>query len=91
MKKPIDRYAMMRLNWIKILEEAIQNRPTSWHHASVREWRNASNEICFGVIREMEEKKLIAPFPFLPGDLIIGEDAWFCHTATIVFPKKKKK
>ena len=60
--KNIDRYAMMRLDWTHILDKAIKNRPLSWHKPTVREWRNASDEICFAVIREMEEKGLIVPF-----------------------------
>jgi hypothetical protein len=41
------------LNWIKILNDAIKSRPLSWNDNPVREWRNASDEICFEVIRSL--------------------------------------
>jgi len=47
------------LDWKKILRNAIDNRPTSWCTMPVREWRNASDELCLAVIRDMEEKGLI--------------------------------
>lgn len=34
-----------RLDWIKILDEAIKARRTSWGTDVVREWRNASDEV----------------------------------------------
>ena len=61
-KPKISRYSMMRLDWIAILDEAIKARPTSWWGEKtppVREWRNASDEVCFAVIHAMEKAGLI--------------------------------
>ena len=52
----------MRLDWIAILDEAIKARPTSWwvgKTSPVREWRNASDEVCFAVINAMEKTGLL--------------------------------
>ena len=51
-----------QLNWIKILDEAIKSRPSSWNDNPVREWRNASDEILGALINQMEDKKLIPNF-----------------------------
>lgn len=45
---------LMRLDWIKILNEAIKMRKSSWNEDPVREWRNASDEICGAVLRAMK-------------------------------------
>ena len=58
----ISRYSIMRLDWIAILDEAIKARPTSWwvgKTSPVREWRNASDEVCFAVINAMEKAGLL--------------------------------
>ena len=47
------------LDWIKILRYAVDNRRSSWGEYPVREWRNAGDEVCLAVIKEMEEKGLI--------------------------------
>jgi len=46
-----------KLDWIKILHTAIESRPTSWGIRPVREWRNASDEILFAVVKEIEKLK----------------------------------
>ena len=51
---------LYQLDWIQILAEAIRMRPTSWNEKPVREWRNASDEICTAVIRALEKKVLIS-------------------------------
>lgn len=51
-----------QLDWIKILNEAIKSRPSSWNDNPIREWRNASDEILGALIHQMEEKKLIPTF-----------------------------
>lgn len=48
-----------RLNWIKILDEAIKGRSTSWAEHPVHEWRNASDEVCMALIRHMEEEDIL--------------------------------
>lgn len=68
------RYEMAKLDWIKILDQAIKNRQTSWYGGNhtvasldgsfvppVREWRNASDEIWCEVVKAMEEAKIIPP------------------------------
>jgi hypothetical protein len=45
---------LMQLDWIKILNEAIKMRESSWNDNPVREWRNASDEICGAVLRAMK-------------------------------------
>jgi len=50
------RVQLYQLDWIQILAEAIRMRPTSWNENPVREWRNASDEICSAVIRALEKE-----------------------------------
>jgi hypothetical protein len=50
------RARLYQLDWIKILADAIEMRPTSWNDKPVREWRNASDEICSAVIRALEKE-----------------------------------
>ena len=50
---------LYKLNWIKILKGAIDNRRSSWSEFPVKEWRNASDEIRLAVIKAMEEVDLI--------------------------------
>lgn len=65
MKQSIDgnllRVRMMKFDWIKILETAIRTRQSSWNNGydAVREWRNASDEICMAVIHAMEDDGLV--------------------------------
>lgn len=40
-----------RLNWIKILDSAIKSRPTSWREDPVFEYRNASDEVKWAIMR----------------------------------------
>lgn len=47
------KWRLTKLNWIKILDGAIKNRPTSWNDDPVREWRNASDEIWGSIMRAM--------------------------------------
>ena len=58
------RIELFQLDWIKILDRAIKMRPTSWKKDPVLEWRNASDEINFAVIRALEEKEIIKPFKY---------------------------
>jgi len=51
----IELNQLYQLDWIKILNRAIKNRPTSWHDPAVREWRNASDEILFSLMQELKE------------------------------------
>jgi hypothetical protein len=46
------RFELARLDWIKILDEAIKSRPTSWGKDIVCEWRNASDEVWGAMNRE---------------------------------------
>lgn len=68
------RLQLHRLDWMKILKEAVESRPTSWWMKEftddkgetyrippITEWRNASDEVLWSVEREMEKKKLIEP------------------------------
>lgn len=50
---------LYKLNWIKILRNAIDNRRSSLGKFPVIEWRNASDEICLAVIKAMEEAGII--------------------------------
>lgn len=47
---------LYKLNWIKILNEAIESRKTSWVKNPVIEWRNASDEILMAVIKSLKKK-----------------------------------
>jgi len=49
------KYLLYTFDWIKILNEAIKSRPTSWETQAVREWRNAGDTICFSVIQAFIE------------------------------------
>ena len=51
-----------RLNWIKILKEAVDMRPTSWGNRPVIEWRNASDCVCVAVIKALEAEGIIPNF-----------------------------
>jgi len=62
---------LYNLDWIKILDSAIKNRMTSWGCNTpkcfvVREWRNASDEILYSLLRELESKKILLRFGSLP-------------------------
>jgi hypothetical protein len=48
-------HRLYQLDWIKILDRAIKNRPLSWYEPAVREWRNASDEILFSLMLELKE------------------------------------
>ena len=56
---PITRAELAKLDWIGILEKAIENRPTSWGFNPVAEWRNASDEIYFGVLKALKEEGIL--------------------------------
>ena len=63
MKKSIElKHIIYRLDWIKILHEAIKARPTSWYDPAVREWRNAGDEVCSALIHALEEKGVVPTF-----------------------------
>jgi len=57
------RFVLHNLEWIKILNNAIGSRPTSWNFSEynhpVIEWRNASDEICMALIKELEDVGII--------------------------------
>jgi len=46
---------LYRLDWIEILREAIEMRRSSWGDRPVVEWRNASDEVCFALLRALEK------------------------------------
>lgn len=52
---------LARLDWSKILRNAIENRRSSWGNDVVREWRNASDEI-FGALMQALREKEIDPY-----------------------------
>jgi hypothetical protein len=54
------KYQLYTLDWIGILKAAIESRPTSWGDDPVREWRNASDEVCFALARALEAKGLLS-------------------------------
>ena len=47
------------LDWMQILNKAIEGRKTSWNFGAynhpVIEWRNASDEVCVAVVKALEE------------------------------------
>ena len=54
------------LNWSKILYRAIESRRTSWGCNKkecfvITEWRNASDQVLYSLLRELEEKGLVIP------------------------------
>ena len=57
------RYILHSLDWIKILNNAVNNRKSSWNFQGfgnpVIEWRNASDEICMALINELEDKQIL--------------------------------
>ena len=53
------KVSLYQLDWIKILDEAIKSRPNSWYRNgsdTVREWRNAGDEILGAMMRQFIEK-----------------------------------
>lgn len=48
-----------KIDWIKLLSDAISNRKTSWNENPVIEWRNASDEIRSALIAELERLKIL--------------------------------
>lgn len=56
------RLELYRLDWIKILKTAIENRRTSWGEDVVREWRNASDEILGAVMTAAETARIFLTF-----------------------------
>lgn len=67
-RKDVLKIQLYRLDWIKILNDAITSRKTSWSQDPVIEWRNAGDTICFAVCKALEEKGIIPKF---------GEDLGF--------------
>ncbi len=53
------RLILHNLDWIKILDKAINHRKTSWKQDPVVEWRNASDEVCMAVINALEDKDIL--------------------------------
>ena len=57
------REILHSLDWIKILDKAVNRRKTSWNFQGyghpVIEWRNASDEVCMAVINALEDKKIL--------------------------------
>ena len=56
------KYQLLKLDWIKILHEAIEGRKTSFGIYPIREWRNASDQICGSMVRHAEEKGIFRGF-----------------------------
>lgn len=52
------RIELHRLDWIKILGNAIKARRTSWGEDVVREWRNASDEVIGALMTEAENARI---------------------------------
>lgn len=54
--------ALYRLDWIKIMQEAVETRPSSWgvkkgeEYKAVNEWRNASDTLTKPVNDKLKEK-----------------------------------
>jgi hypothetical protein len=60
----LTEYDLLKLDWIQILKDTIDMRPTSWwlpEHSQypVKEWKNAGSELAFAVIKAMKKAKLI--------------------------------
>jgi hypothetical protein len=57
------RQILHNLDWIKILDKAVNHRKTSWNFQGyghpVVEWRNASDEVCMAVINALEDKQIL--------------------------------
>ena len=53
---------LFRLDWIKILNEAIEGRRSSWGERPVLEWRNASDEVNCAVVNALEQAGLLLSF-----------------------------
>lgn len=47
-----------QLDWVKILRKAIKARPTSWAEFPIIEWRNASDEVMWEVIKALQHAGL---------------------------------
>ena len=45
--------AIESLNWMKVLDEAVKSRPTSWNKDPIWEYRNASDEVKWAVKRHL--------------------------------------
>jgi len=53
---------LYRLDWIKILYKAVNNRKTSWNENPVCEWRNASDEVLMAMMTQVTKKLNYFPF-----------------------------
>lgn len=56
------RQQLYRLDWIVILQKAIEARHTSWGKDVVREWRNASDEVLNALMSVAEEARIFLTF-----------------------------
>lgn len=50
-----DIQSLYKLDWSKILYQAIKNRPTSWKEIPIKEWRNASDEVMIEVVNSIRQ------------------------------------
>ena len=46
------------LDWIKIMDNAIKGRPTSWGERPIQEFRNASDEVLMALMDQCRIKKI---------------------------------
>jgi hypothetical protein len=44
------------LDWMKILKNAINSRPSSWSDKPVLEWRNAGDTVFCALVNELRER-----------------------------------
>jgi len=52
--------SLYKLDWIIIMRDAIEMRPSSWNQNPIREWRNSSDEVCsatIGALRKLHNIK----------------------------------
>ena len=47
---------LAKMDWKKILKEAVESRPSSWSSRPVVEWRNASDTVFCALMNELRRK-----------------------------------
>jgi len=50
---------LYKLDWIKILDDAIEARPESWSDDPVNEWRNAGDTLHYALRKALKEKNIL--------------------------------
>lgn len=83
------KHALYKLDWIQILNEAINSRPTSWAKDPVIEWRNASDQICSSTVTALIMGGFATSF-IIPGKKISINTENSCPKCGCIYDDKAK-